>query len=110
MPTRSAPDGVSTFTACLRGTFAPTSAMRSGGPKPAWPHPVVAMRRRGWTISVTASRPSASTSGEPGGIASAGSCHSPEAGRYGLARADRDRACLLYTSDAADDLLCVDLG
>ena len=23
---------------------------------------------------------------------------------------DRARACLLYTSDAADDLLCVDLG
>ena len=25
-------------------------------------------------------------------------------------RADGQRACLLYTSDAADDLLCVDLG
>ena len=23
---------------------------------------------------------------------------------------DCDKACLLYTSDAADDLLCVDLG
>ena len=25
-------------------------------------------------------------------------------------RDDRTRNCLLYTSDAADDLLCVDLG
>ena len=25
-------------------------------------------------------------------------------------RAEEDRGCLLYTSDAADDLLCVDLG
>ena len=25
-------------------------------------------------------------------------------------RSDHVRACLLYTSDAADDLLCVDLG
>ena len=39
---------------------------------------------------------------------------------FGVADADRiareahegqvDKACLLYTSDAADDLLCVDLG
>src|SRR5450756_1097614 len=29
----------------------------------------------------------------------------------GVGRAERgDRTCLLYTSDAADDLLCVDLG
>src|SRR5680860_1358159 len=28
----------------------------------------------------------------------------------GLADLRRGRACLLYTSDAADDLLCVDLG
>src|SRR5450756_3253482 len=28
----------------------------------------------------------------------------------GTASSKRSRACLLYTSDAADDLLCVDLG
>src|SRR5450756_87472 len=28
----------------------------------------------------------------------------------GQVLAERRRACLLYTSDAADDLLCVDLG
>src|SRR5450756_69915 len=32
------------------------------------------------------------------------------AGPLALARAQRARTCLLYTSDAADDLLCVDLG
>src|SRR5450756_1783908 len=30
--------------------------------------------------------------------------------RYRLARSSQWSACLLYTSDAADDLLCVDLG
>src|SRR5450756_474135 len=29
---------------------------------------------------------------------------------YGISRPDGRRTCLLYTSDAADDLLCVDLG
>ena len=31
-------------------------------------------------------------------------------GCAGAGRADRCQDCLLYTSDAADDLLCVDLG
>ena len=30
--------------------------------------------------------------------------------RYKSAYGGRGRGCLLYTSDAADDLLCVDLG
>ena len=30
--------------------------------------------------------------------------------RFGIKCSDRHRACLLYTSDAADDLHCVDLG
>ena len=31
-------------------------------------------------------------------------------GERSVRRAERRRGCLLYTSDAADDLLCVDLG
>src|SRR5680860_1856493 len=30
--------------------------------------------------------------------------------RYGRVMGHKDDRCLLYTSDAADDLLCVDLG
>ena len=38
-------------------------------------------------------------------------CSCSSAGRWGGARrGTRGRGCLLYTSDAADDLLCVDLG
>ena len=48
--------------------------------------------------------------GRPHGPTEHGALHRSEAGGRGSGSGRDPGGCLLYTSDAADDLLCVDLG
>ena len=47
---------------------------------------------------------------QDGGQRRAGGCHRSRPPGHHEGRDSRGGDCLLYTSDAADDLLCVDLG
>src|SRR5665213_1295458 len=98
-------------------TMVPGTFMRAWAPRPnkSW---TGATAKRDWVAQTPASKPKTGSADSYCAEKSSARLHSsaPAAAPAGVSPlpgknpSSQPRSCLLYTSDAADDLLCVDLG